>query len=221
MHMPTGGLWDWRQQSRGSPTTTPKRASEPLCHSHCLSCAPSKLVFHSFLQGAGTSEELEASCTVQPFLAQGEDRERNCTQISLYPGENIFSKSQQVGRTARTMSRKTLLSSGKCIQHPQQRVKEPFISSVWPGFFFPSHSSSQTPSLSERRCPYTYAHTQLSEVPGHVVMLLQHTEPQDHQSVLRAATLAPREMQTPSSCCRCSCPFLAPTLAAQRITAIG
>lgn len=62
-----GGLWDWRQQSRGSPTTIPKRASEPLCHSRCLSCAPSKLVFHSFLQGAGTSEELEASCTVQPL----------------------------------------------------------------------------------------------------------------------------------------------------------
>lgn len=148
-----GGLWDWRQQSRGSPTTTPKRASEPLCHSHCLSCAPSKLVFHSFLQGASTSEELEASCTVQPLHKVR--TERGTARRFHFTLEKISLLLQQVGRTAHTMSRKKLLSSGRCIQHPQQRVKEPFISSVWPGFFFPSRSSSQTPSLSERRCPYT------------------------------------------------------------------
>lgn len=129
MHMPTGDCGTGDSNPEALPPPLPKEPLNPYATVAAFPVHPLSWSFIPFCRVLALQKSLKPP-VVQPFLAQGEDRERNCTQISLYPGENIFSKSQQVGRTARTMSRKKLLSSGRCIQHPQQRVKEPFISSV-------------------------------------------------------------------------------------------
>lgn len=67
IHAHANGCGTGDSNPEALPPPLPKEPLNPLCHSRCLSCAPSNLVFHSFLQGAGTSEELEASCTVQPL----------------------------------------------------------------------------------------------------------------------------------------------------------